>query len=67
MEARNHRQDIVAATNGCDQLNVVIRAEGDMSDPELTGLSPKVKVFAGAAWALIHERRLEERWYESLH
>ena len=66
-EARNHAREILSASQGCDQLNVVIRAEGDMSDPELVRISPKIKIFAGAAWALIHERRLEEKWYESPH
>jgi len=47
-----------------DQLNVVIRAEGHMDDPELTTI-PKVKVFAGTAWTLIHERRLQDGWYDS--
>jgi hypothetical protein len=48
----------------CEQLNVVIREEGNMDDPDLLGLSPQVKVFAGKAWALIHERRVLEGWYE---
>lgn len=46
-----------------DQLNIVIRAEGGMDDPDLNGLG-NVKVFAGTAWALIHDRRKEEGWYE---
>jgi hypothetical protein len=46
-----------------DQLNIVIRAEGNMDDPELTGIG-RVKVFAGAAWALIHERRRQDGWYD---
>lgn len=47
-----------------DQLNIVIRAESDMEDPELTKIG---KVFAGAAWTLIHERRVEEGWYNDPH
>lgn len=46
-----------------DQLNIVIRAEGNMDDPELNAIGP-VKVFAGAAWSLIHERRQQDGWYE---
>jgi hypothetical protein len=66
-EARNHAKDILEACKNCDQLNVVIRAEGDMNDAELVRISPKVMIFAGAAWTLIHERRVEEKWYESTH
>lgn len=66
-EARSHAGEIAEACATCDRLNVIIKAEGDMNDPELIRIDPKVKVYAGAAWALIHERRLEERWYESPH
>lgn len=52
----------------CDQLNIVIRsdanAEANMDDQELAAYG---KVFAGAAWALIHERRVSEGWYEKAH
>jgi len=43
-----------------DQLNIVVKAEGDMDDPDLTKIG---KVFAGAAWTLIHERRVQDGWY----
>lgn len=46
-----------------DQLNIVIRAEADMDDAELNALG---KVFAGAAWTLIHERRVSDGWYNDL-
>ena len=46
------------------QLNIVIRAEASMDDPELTSIG---KVFAGAAWALIHERRKQDGWYDTEH
>lgn len=48
-----------------DQLNVVIKEEGNMDDQELLSISPKIKVYAGAAWSLIHERRKEEGWYNT--
>lgn len=67
VEAKSHLADIKSACQGCDQLNVVIKMEGDMTDPELLGVDPKVKLFAGAAWWLIHERRLEEKWFEAPH
>lgn len=47
-----------------DQLNVVIKSEGVMDDPELLDLHQKVKVFAGSAWHLIHTRRKDEGWYD---
>lgn len=49
---------------GFDQLNIVIRAEASMDDPELSAIG---KVFAGAAWALIHDRRVAEGWYNEAH
>jgi hypothetical protein len=44
------------------QLNIVIRAEGPIEDAELSQIG---KVFAGAAWTLIHERRVQDGWYDS--
>ena len=44
-----------------DQLNIVIRQEADMNIPDLLKHG---KVFAGEAWALIHDRRVEDGWYE---
>lgn len=46
-----------------DQLNIVIRAEGNMDDPELSAVG---RVYAGTAWATIHERRIKEGWYEAV-
>ena len=43
------------------QLNIVIRAETLAEDPELSAVG---KVFAGAAWTLIHERRKADGWYD---
>jgi hypothetical protein len=47
-----------------DQLNVIVRNEANMDDPDFNQIE-KVKLFAGAAWTLIHERRKEEGWYDS--
>ena len=49
----------------CDQLNVVIKAEGNMDDQDLLGVDPKVKIYAGEAWTLIHERRRDDGWYNA--
>jgi hypothetical protein len=46
----------------CDQLNIIVRAEASMDDPDLTAVG---KLFCGAAWALIHDRRKEDGWYDS--
>ena len=58
--ARADTEQLQKLAESCDQLNIVIRAEGDMDDPQLT---PYGKIFAGAAWALIHDRRVEDGWY----
>lgn len=38
-----------------------------MDDTDLLGIHTKVKVYAGEAWTLIHERRKEDGWYEITH
>lgn len=58
--ARADAENLQKLKDSCDQLNIVIRAEADMEDPLLT---PYGKVFAGAAWALIHDRRVQDGWY----
>lgn len=60
--AKADRERIASSAQEFDQLNIVIRAEGNMDDPDLSGIS-KAKVFAGAAWHLIHERRQTDGWY----
>lgn len=62
--AKADKDQIAAKAQDFDQYNVVIKAEGNMDDPELLSLGP-VKIFAGAAWALIHERRVQDGWYEA--
>ena len=47
-----------------DQLNIVIRAEGTMEDPELLKYG---KLYAGEAWHLIHSRRVDDGWYNEAH
>jgi len=61
-QAKSDLAGIRAARAKVDQLNIVIRAEGNMEDPDLT---PHGKVFAGAAWTLIHERRKADGWYDA--
>jgi len=64
--AKADKETIAAKAKEVDQFNLVIRAEGNMDDPELLALGP-VKIFAGAAWTLIHERRTQDGWYDSPH
>ena len=61
--ARADKEALAEKAATVDQLNIVIRAEGSMDDPELLALG-NVKVFAGVAWALIHERRRQDGWYD---
>ena len=63
-DARKDPDSLLALCSDCDQLNVVVRAEGNMEDPEIIGIDPKIKLFAGEAWALIHDRRVEDHWYD---
>jgi len=60
--AKADRLALLEQAKTVDQLNIVIRAEGSMDDPELTSIG-NVKVFAGTAWALIHDRRVADGWY----
>jgi hypothetical protein len=64
-QARAAEASIATACSQPDitQINVVIREEGNMDDAELLGLHSKVKVYAGAAWTTIHERRQADGWY----
>ena len=62
--AKADKESIAAKAKGVDQFNIVIRAEGNMDDPELLALGP-VKIFAGTAWALIHDRRIQDGWYDA--
>ena len=62
-QALAQQDKILEKCTTCDELHVVIQAEGNMDDPALLGIHPKVKVFAGKAWTLIHRRRIEENWY----
>ncbi len=63
-EAKLAKEKIANLCVQCQQLNVVIREEGSMDDTDLLSVDPKIKLFAGKAWASIHERRLAEGWYE---
>ena len=60
-KAKESLMEIEEHSKSVDQLNIVIRAESDMDIPELTKFG---KVFAGEAWALIHDRRVEDGWYD---
>lgn len=62
--AKDDGPQLLERAKEVDQLNIVIRAEAPMDDPELLQYG---KIYAGEAWALIHDRRVEEGWYETPH
>lgn len=62
--AKADKETIATKAKEVDQFNIVIRAEGNMDDAELLALGP-VKIFAGSAWTLIHERRIQDGWYDT--
>lgn len=64
VQAKSDLENLKQIAAGCDQLNIVVRAEASMDDAELTAIG---KLFCGAAWALIHERRRDAGWYEQPH
>ncbi|MEI6833010.1 MAG: hypothetical protein WCL28_03370 [bacterium] len=64
VQAKSDLENLKQIAAGCDQLNIVVRAEASMDDAELTAIG---KLFCGAAWALIHERRRDAGWYEQTH
>jgi hypothetical protein len=63
-QAKEDSDQLLAKAKEVDQLNIVIKAEGSMDDPELLQYG---KVYAGEAWTTIHKRRFEEGWYNELH
>jgi hypothetical protein len=63
-QARSDFENLKQLAQGCDQLNIVVKAEGPMDDAELNSIG---KLFCGAAWALIHERRNADGWYDASH
>jgi hypothetical protein len=63
-QAKADLPNLTSLSSSCDQLNIVVRAESTMDDPELNGVG---KLFCGAAWALIHERRKADGWYDTSH
>ena len=63
-QALKASDEIKHVSSQCDQLNLVIRQEGDMDNPKVLAIATNIKLFAGDAWTLIHERRLEDGWYD---
>lgn len=63
-QAKADMDNLRALAANCDQLNIVVRAEGAMDDADLNSIG---KLFCGAAWALIHERRRDDGWYDTHH
>lgn len=62
--ARADTLNLQTLSSQFDQLNIVIRAEVTTDTADLGSYG---KVFTGAAWALIHERRKQDGWYDEPH
>jgi hypothetical protein len=62
--AKDDRPRLAELKTEFDQLNIVIKAEGSMDDPELVAFG---RVYAGEAWHLIHRRRVDDGWYNEMH
>ena len=65
-EAAQAKERIEASCAECDRLNVVIREEGLRDLAEIETVNERVKVYQGAAWTLIHERRRDDGWYNEM-
>jgi hypothetical protein len=63
-QAKSDLSKLKEIASQCDQLNIIVRAEASMDDPDLTSIG---KLFCGAAWALIHDRRTADGWYNEPH
>ncbi len=50
----------------CDRLNLVFRTEGEVDKGPFIDLGD-VRIYSGSAWATVHERRVEDGWYEEIH
>ena len=59
-EAMAKQKEIKAKSVEYDQLNIVIKQEGNRVIPELEALG---KVFLGEAWSIVHTRRQEDGFY----
>jgi hypothetical protein len=62
-QAKADLLQLKAMASKYDQLNIVVRAEGSMEDPDLNAIG---RLFCGAAWTLIHERRRADGWYPAI-
>lgn len=63
-QAKADLPNLKTIASQCDQLNIVVRAESAPDDHDLNSVG---KLFCGAAWALIHDRRKQDGWYDAPH
>lgn len=59
-EAEADQERIRARSAAVDQLNVVVEAEDLTEDYPFADVA---ELFCGAAWTLIHRRRVDDGWY----
>jgi hypothetical protein len=60
-EAKRDLGTIEAKAQTVDQLNIVVQSENPADNPDISKFG---KLYAGAAWTLIHKRRVEDGWYD---
>ncbi|MGE0173564.1 MAG: hypothetical protein AB7T49_12275 [Oligoflexales bacterium] len=60
-EAKRDLATIEAKAQAVDQLNIVVQNENFGEHPDINKFG---KLYAGAAWTLIHKRRVDDGWYE---
>ena len=62
-EAKQNAASIREECKKVGQYIVVIREEGLCEDSEILTYGKNIKLFAGRAWSIIFERRIEEEFY----
>lgn len=60
-EAEADQQKIRAKASSVDQMNVVLEAEEIIEEYSFADVA---ELYCGAAWTLIHRRRVEDGWYK---
>ncbi len=64
IQAKEDLATLLERAKTVEQLNIVIKAEGPIDEPDLNQYG---KVYAGEAWTLIHQRRHDDGWYDVPH
>jgi hypothetical protein len=62
--ARSQADALMEFARKCEQLNIIIKEECKTHDKELAKIG---RIYCGAVWWQIHERRVKEGWYSKEH